>query len=66
MGVKDYTIVQSSFRQDTLTFRKIPFTLWKRKTKGFNGLQKAFITSLVSIFAFGFVSLVYFFITEGL
>lgn len=66
MGVKDYTIVQSSFRQESLSFGKIPFALWKRKTGGFNAVQKTVITSLVSFFAFGFVSLVYFFITEGL
>lgn len=66
MGVKNYTIVQSSFRQDSLSFRKIPYALWSTKTRGFNTVQKAVITSLVSFFAFGFVSLVYFFITEGL
>lgn len=66
MGENNYTIVQSSYKQRTLTFEKVPYYLWKMKTKGFSLLQKAIITTLVSIFAFGFASLMYLFITEGL
>jgi len=66
MGENNYTIVQNSYRQRTLTLQKIPYYFWKMKTKGLNIFQKVFITTLVSIFAFGYISLMYFFITEGL
>jgi len=66
MGENNYTIVQSSYKRRALTFEKIPNYLWKIKTKGFNLFQKTIIAALVSIFAFGFVSLIYLFITKGL
>ena len=66
MGENNYTIVQSSYKERTRTFEKVPSYLWNARTKGFSLLQKAIITTLVSIFAFGFVSLMYLFITEGL
>ncbi len=66
MGVKNYTIVQNSYRRGTLSFKKIPFYLWRIKTRGFNGIQKTIITALMTIFVFAFVSLIYFFITKGL
>ncbi|MEQ6125037.1 hypothetical protein AAON49_12595 [Pseudotenacibaculum sp. MALMAid0570] len=66
MGVKNYTIVQSSYKQRTLTFKRIPFYLWKLKTRGFNGVQLTIVTALMSFFVFAFVSLIYFFITKGL
>ena len=66
MGENNYTIVQSSYKQRALRFEKVPHYLWRLKTRGFNVFQRTIITALVSIFTFGFVSLIYFFITEGL
>lgn len=66
MGENNYTIMQSSYKQRALSLEKVPFYLWKTKTKGFNFFQRAIITTLVSIFTFGYVLLMYFFITEGL
>ena len=66
MGEHNYTFIQSSYKQKAPSLDKLPYILWKIKTKGFSLLQRAFITMLISIFAFGYISLIYLFITEGL
>ena len=66
MGENNYTFIQSSYEQKPLSLEKVPYHLWKIKTKGFSILQRAFIAMLISIFVFGYASLIYMFITEGL
>ena len=63
MGENNYTIDQSSYKPKTLTFEKIPYHLWKFKTKGFNLFQRIVVTALASMVAFAFVSLLYVCIT---
>jgi hypothetical protein len=66
MGENNYTIVQRPRKRKALTFDKVPYYLWKLKTREFNALQTIIVAALISIFAFGFIALIYLFFTEGL